>query len=84
MLRIAFAYPVLILGLALVEGVPAAEPIAADQFEELHTLIKPQTDERGWEKIPWMTDLWEARRRAAELGRPILLWEMDGHPLGCV
>ena len=25
----------------------------------------------------------EARRLAAQKGKPILLWEMDGHPLGC-
>ena len=27
--------------------------------------------------------LWQARERAAAEGKPILLWEMDGHPLGC-
>jgi hypothetical protein len=31
-----------------------------------------------------MTDLWEARRRAAAEGKPMLVWEMDGHPLACV
>jgi hypothetical protein len=30
-----------------------------------------------------MSSLWEARRKAAAEGKPILLWEMDGHPLGC-
>jgi hypothetical protein len=62
---------------------PAAEPIAADQFQRLHALIKPQTGEDTWTHIPWLSSLWEARRRAAAEGKPILLWEMDGHPLGC-
>ena len=31
----------------------------------------------------WLTDLWQARKLAARQGKPILLWEMDGHPLGC-
>jgi hypothetical protein len=61
----------------------AAEPIAPDQFSKLHTLIKPSKGEEKWTEIPWLTDLWEARRRAAKEGKPILLWEMDGHPLGC-
>lgn len=46
--------------------------------------ILPKVEEKAWEKIPWRVDLWEARREAAEQGKPIYLWEMDGHPLGCV
>jgi len=46
--------------------------------------ILPKVEEKSWEKIPWRIDLWEARREAAEQGKPIYLWEMDGHPLGCV
>jgi hypothetical protein len=61
----------------------AAEPIRPNQFRDLHTLIKPATGEEKWKQIPWLTSLWEARRRAAAEGKPILLWEMDGHPLGC-
>jgi hypothetical protein len=62
---------------------PAAEPIAPEQFAKLHALIKPEPGEEKWDQIPWLTNLWEARQRAAAQGKPILLWEMDGHPLGC-
>jgi hypothetical protein len=62
----------------------AAKPIPGDQFQALHALIKPHTGEEKWTKIPWLTSLWEARQQAAAEGKPILLWEMDGHPLGCV
>jgi hypothetical protein len=55
----------------------------ATKFRQLHALIKPKATEENWVKIPWMTGLWEARERAAAQGKPILLWEMDGHPLGC-
>ena len=68
-------------------SVPAArgaERIEAGKFEELHALIKPRAEEEKWANIPWMASLWEARERAAKEGKPILLWEMDGHPLGCV
>jgi hypothetical protein len=61
---------------------PAAEPFK-QSLAELHALIKPQADDEAWAKIPWMTSLWEARHKAAAAGKPILLWEMDGHPLGC-
>ena len=53
------------------------------KFRQLHALIKPKATEENWIQIPWRTGLWEARERAAAQGKPILLWEMDGHPLGC-
>ena len=60
-----------------------AEPIEAAHFERLHSLIKPKAEEEKWAQIPWLASLWEARELAAKQGKPILLWEMDGHPLGC-
>jgi hypothetical protein len=74
------------LGLALVpwgDPAPAADPIPPDQFAKLHALIKPAKSEEKWAEIPWLASLWQARQQAAKEGKPILLWEMDGHPLGC-
>ncbi|MFO0843326.1 MAG: hypothetical protein U0797_13165 [Gemmataceae bacterium] len=61
----------------------AAEPIPPGRIPQLRDLIRPGAGEDRWAKIPWRTDLWAARQEAARLGKPILLWEMDGHPLGC-
>ena len=69
-------------GLALPAAEPA-RPLSAEQFATLHARIKPAKDEDKWAQIPWQVDLWEARKAAAAQGKPILLWEMDGHPLGC-
>jgi hypothetical protein len=52
-------------------------------LEQLHGVILPGEDELAWMEIPWMSDLWEARKKATEEGKPLFLWEMDGHPLGC-
>jgi hypothetical protein len=68
---------------ALVSPLGGAEPIARDQVAKLQALIKPATGEEKWQQIPWQVDLWQARKKAAAEGKPILLWEMDGHPLGC-
>jgi hypothetical protein len=62
----------------------ASEPIKLEQFAKLHALIKPQADEEKFMQIPWLTNLWEARKIAAAQGKPLLLWELLGHPLGCV
>jgi hypothetical protein len=64
-------------------AVAAVDPIPADRFAKVHALIKPQAGEEKWTQIPWLTSLWQARQQAAAEGKPVLLWEMDGHPLGC-
>jgi hypothetical protein len=62
----------------------AAEPVGPQEFQQLLAAIKPQAGEDKWAEIPWLSSLWQARKQAAAEGKPILLWEMDGHPLGCV
>ena len=53
------------------------------ELTQLHRLIRPGTGESRWMEIDWHPSVWEARQKAAAEGKPILLWEMDGHPLGC-
>jgi hypothetical protein len=57
-----------------------ASGLSADQFDKLRGLIKPLPG--GFDDILWMTDFWEARKKAAEEGKPLLVWVGDGHPLG--
>jgi hypothetical protein len=60
---------------------PAAIP--ADQFAPLLTLIKPQPGELRFHEIPWLIDVWEARRKASAEGKPILVWSgAGGAPIG--
>jgi hypothetical protein len=58
--------------------------LPADQFEKFHGMIKPIPGEMSWRtEIPWLTNLTEARAKAAAEGKPILVWlAADGHPLG--
>jgi hypothetical protein len=51
-----------------------------DQWAEF---IRPSADELSYESIGWRNEFWPAVQLAQELGRPILLWTMNGHPLGC-
>ena len=47
-------------------------------------MAEKRSDLRSTSSVdPWLTELWEARTQAAAKGKPILLWEMDGNPLGC-
>lgn len=56
-------------------------PLTRVEFLELHKELQP-TDE-PWRTIPWKIALLDAQRSAAELKKPIFIWAMDGHPLGC-
>jgi hypothetical protein len=62
-----------------VAGKTAAE-LTPEHFSKFHGLIKPKPG--GFDEVPWMTSLWEARKKAAAEGKPILLWVGDGQPLG--
>lgn len=68
------------------EGDRTLPPLPADaaEFERVHAAIGPRPEELKWTAIPWETDLWAARQRAREAGKPIFMWAMNGHPLGCV
>jgi hypothetical protein len=61
----------------------AAPPLTDDDAVRLRGVIRPLMGEDPFDTIPWETSLWDARVKAAAAGKPILLWEMDGHPLGC-
>ncbi len=61
----------------------SAPPLTDAEVTQLRKAIRPAAGEDPFDTIPWETSLWEARRKAAADGKPVLLWEMDGHPLGC-
>ena len=63
-----------------------AAPLSAVPVQttaEMIKVIAPAKLEQGWLSIPWETDLTTARRKAVAENKPVFLWEMDGHPLGC-
>jgi hypothetical protein len=65
-------------------GKPVAGPSLTEaEFATLMKTVPPVPGEDPFATIPWQTSLWAARMKAAKEGKPILLWEMDGHPLGC-
>lgn len=59
-------------------------PLTPDTFRVFQDHIKSRPEELKWTGIPWETDLWEARLKAAAVNRPMFIWAMNGNPLGCV
>ncbi|MBI5431250.1 MAG: hypothetical protein HZA52_00280 [Planctomycetes bacterium] len=50
---------------------------------EWRARIAPAESERAWSSIGWRANFWAAVEEANAAEKPILLWAMNGHPLGC-
>lgn len=80
---IVIIFSLLIVGSLFAEQ-KASEHLTAANARSIHQLCQPLEAENQWRSIPWHSNIWQAREQAAKEGKPVYLWEMDGHPLGCV
>tara|TARA_B100000161_G_C33454177_1_gene370501 strand:+ start:677 stop:844 length:168 start_codon:yes stop_codon:yes gene_type:complete len=51
-----------------------------DMWQEF---IKPTKDELAWAEIPWRSTFYDGLVESDRAQKPLLLWVMNGHPLGC-
>lgn len=66
----------------LVQAGGGVLPLGPEEFRSIHDRLTPETKEL-WEQVPWTIDMLKARTKAQETKKPIFLWAMNGHPLGC-
>lgn len=59
-----------------------APALDSAEFERLHRLIRRQPGEQEYLNVHWVLDPWEARKRAASEGKPILVFSHVGDSLG--
>jgi hypothetical protein len=59
-----------------------AGDLSEAEFRKLHKALRPSPSE-AWRTIPWKISLLDAQRVAATQKKPLFIWAMDGHPLGC-
>jgi hypothetical protein len=52
-------------------------------YSEWRRHILPDAGELAWRQIPWATTFKDGIVAADAAGKPLLLWTMNGHPLGC-
>ena len=80
------------LGWLLVFGLPAApataqnltaQNLTAETCAQVREKVLPSEHDEQWRAIPWHDTLGGAVLEADEQERPVLLWAMNGHPLGC-
>ncbi len=60
------------------------EPVLDDAtFATWRDRIRIRDSELAWERLPWYVTYQEGLEQAGAEGKPLLLWVMNGHPLGC-
>jgi hypothetical protein len=73
---------ILLISLVAASALPAQE-LTQQSYVKWRDYILPASRELDWLNIPWRNNLWEAAIEANQKQKPILLWTMNGHPLGC-
>ena len=70
------------IGAASSSGAPARE-LTWESYERLRDQVLPAPGETEWLGLGWRPTLWQGVREAQAQRRPLVLWAMNGHPLGC-
>ncbi len=78
----------LLAGTAICQDAPPPLPdfasdVDAKTVAAWRTHIRPDQKDLTFEIIPWLTTLADGIRAADAEQKPLLLWVMNGHPLGC-
>ncbi|MDF1700069.1 MAG: hypothetical protein P1V36_02780 [Planctomycetota bacterium] len=53
------------------------------RYEAARDQVLPSEAERRWEEIDWQPTYAGGLRASSDQQKPLLLWVMNGHPLGC-
>jgi hypothetical protein len=57
--------------------------VQARTLEAWREFLEPKPEELAFEAIEWRSEFLAAALEAQASRKPILLWAMNGHPLGC-
>ena len=64
-------------------GVPSSFSLTEENCASVREQVLPKQSELAWMQIPWRPSFHEGVAEAQAKGKPVLLWVMNGHPLGC-
>lgn len=66
-----------------VPPIEADIPLDEANYPAWRDHILPAASELAWGEIPWLTTFKDGVLAADSQQKPLLLWTMNGHPLGC-
>jgi hypothetical protein len=59
------------------------QALADEALDRRVAALLPTPEEDRWLQIPWRTSIAEALADSRKTGKPVMLWVMNGNPLGC-
>lgn len=68
-------------GISLAQSDSVTHRLTEEKYHEL--LAELQPGDEACLTIPWKTKMLDAQNTASREGKPMFIWSMDGHPLGC-
>jgi hypothetical protein len=60
-----------------------AQDLTDSTYAKWRDYLLPAERDLAYKTIPWRASYWDAVVEAQAKDKPILLWAMNGHPLGC-
>lgn len=61
----------------------SAQELTEKSYARWRAYLLPSKDELRWTEIGWRASFRAGVLEGAATGKPVLLWTMNGHPLGC-
>ena len=72
-----------LMSLTLAPSVLAQSPQLTERtYTRIRDYVLPSREEDSWRNVDWKSSFWDAVIEAQKAKKPILLWAMNGHPLG--
>ncbi len=63
-------------------GISSGSSLDRETATAILRFIRPRPEELSWQAIPWQTSIPDAIAIAQRERKPVLLWAMNGNPLG--
>ena len=77
-------WPAIALAAALTQmGGARSQELTDATYAKWRDYLLPSPKDLAYKSIPWRASFWDAVIDAQAQDKPILLWTMNGHPLGC-
>ncbi|MED5461655.1 MAG: hypothetical protein VYC03_03480 [Pseudomonadota bacterium] len=71
------------IDLQAADGEALSAPKLSAEGAKFRELVVPNPSEASYRKIPWRTSILQGIVEAQKHDKPVMIYLMNGHPLGC-
>lgn len=69
--------------LAFIGNAFQAQELTEKNYDSIKKQVMPTVQEEEWKRIGWHATLWDGVIAAQKADKPMMLFAMNGHPVGC-